>query len=147
MLPLVSKTRPIESGASSLAKCTNFCSDLSSNNRKFSFSSPVTKRFSGSVTVTLIRTTVVSIRMSVRGPFGAATPGLARGSTETLGLSALLPTDTIRTQTERKRSNWELMRDVIGPSHSSFRVYQKPDWTFQKTDLARIYLKHLPYHL
>jgi len=29
-----------------------------------------------------------------------------------------------------------LVRDVIGPSHSSFRVYQKSDYRSQKTDLA-----------
>ena len=37
MLPLVSKTTPTESGASSLENCTNFCSVLSSNSRKCSF--------------------------------------------------------------------------------------------------------------
>src|SRR5438093_130765 len=136
MLPLVSKTKPIESGASSLAKWTTFCSTLSSMSRKFSFSSPVTKRLSGSVTVTLIRTTVVSTRISVRGPLGPGAVGLARGSTETFGLSALRPTDKNRRHKGAKRSNRHLLRDVIGPSHSSIRVYQKRDCTFQKNGLA-----------
>ena len=39
MLPLVSNTMPIESGASSLENCVIFCSTLSSNSLKCSFSS------------------------------------------------------------------------------------------------------------
>ena len=44
MLPLVSKTMPTESGASSLENCVTSCSTLSSKSLKFSLSRPVTKR-------------------------------------------------------------------------------------------------------
>src|SRR4051794_26508456 len=64
MLPLVSKTRPIDIGASSLENSLIDCSTLSSNRRKWSFSRPVTNRFRGSVTVTLIKTSVLLIRIS-----------------------------------------------------------------------------------
>src|SRR5437763_6754647 len=64
MLPLVSKTRPIEMGASSLEKALISCSTLSSKSLKWSFSSPVTKRLRGSVTVTLIKTNVLLTRIS-----------------------------------------------------------------------------------
>src|SRR6266403_1545683 len=136
MLPLVSKTKPIERGASSLAKWTIFCSPLSSKTLKFSFSRPVTKRFSGSVTVTLIRTTVVSTRMSLRGPLAAGAVGLALGSTVTLGLSAHHPGDAINALMSSSWGSNRWIRDVIGPSHSSFRVYQKLNYRSQKTDLA-----------
>ena len=67
------------------------CSTLSSDSLKCSFSSPVTNRFNGSVTVTLIRTSVVSTRMlACRLSFSfAAAPGegLIRGSMATLGSS------------------------------------------------------------
>ena len=81
MLPLMSKTSPTLSGASSLENCWIFCSTLSSEILKFSFSSPVTKRFSGSVTVTGMSTTVVSTRMFAFGS-GASdlSVGLTRGS-------------------------------------------------------------------
>ena len=67
MLPLQSKTTPTESGASSLENWVISCGSLSSNSLKFSFSSPVTKRFKGSVTVTGISTSVLSTRMFDRG--------------------------------------------------------------------------------
>src|SRR6266576_3686107 len=133
MLPLVSKTQPMESGASSLAKWVTFCSTLSSNSRKFSFSNPVTKRLSGSVTVTLIKTTVVSTRMSVFGPFASGAVGLARGSIVTLGLSALQATDP--SNRDSRSGKWILVRDVIGLSHSSIRVYQDLDVIFQKAEI------------
>src|SRR5580692_1394348 len=60
MLPLVSKRIPTESGASSPEKCVIFCSAPSSKMLKSFFSSPSTKRFMGSVTVTGITTSVVS---------------------------------------------------------------------------------------
>src|SRR5271165_3430001 len=59
MLPLVSKTKPMEMGASSEENCVICCSTLSSKSLKCSFSRPVTKRFSGSVTVTLMSTRVL----------------------------------------------------------------------------------------
>src|SRR5580704_8841281 len=62
MLPLSSKTRPIERGASSPEKCTTVCSTPSSGRRNSSFWSPRTKRFSESVTATGICTRVVSTR-------------------------------------------------------------------------------------
>ena len=83
MLPLQSKTIPMASGASSLENCTSFCSDLSSKTRKFSASRPVTNRFSGSVTVTGICTSVVSTRMFDRG---GRLPTLGLGSRLNLNL-------------------------------------------------------------
>src|ERR1039458_5017844 len=60
MLPLVSKRIPTESGASSPEKWVIFCSTPSSKMLKSCFSSPSTKRFMGSVTVTGITSRVVS---------------------------------------------------------------------------------------
>src|SRR6266481_160918 len=136
MLPLVSKTKPIESGASSLAKCTTFCSPLSSKTLKFSFSRPVTKRFSGSVTVTLIRTTVVSTRMSLRGPLAAGGVGFALESIATLGLSALQASDAISRHRVKNRRKRSCIRDVIGVSHRRVRVYLKSHYGFQNPELA-----------
>src|SRR6202158_5958460 len=85
MLPLQSKTTPTDRGASSLENWLISCSFLSSNNLKFSFSRPVTKRLYGSVTVTGMSTRVLSTRMLERGATIAFPVGLARGSTETLG--------------------------------------------------------------
>ena len=65
MLPLASKTSPTLKGASSLENCVIVCSAFSSKSLKCSFSNPVTNRFIGSVTVTLIRTSCVSTRMLV----------------------------------------------------------------------------------
>src|ERR1035438_3358617 len=58
---------------------------LSSKRRKFSFSSPVTNRLSGSVTVTGINTSVVSTRMLAFGRISVGTGGLGRGTMETCG--------------------------------------------------------------
>src|SRR5437660_953392 len=82
ILPLKSKTTPIEMGTSSLEKCTTSCSALSSKTRKFSCSRPVTKRLKGSVTVTLTSTRSTSTLMV---PFRLAwlvlsLPGLALGA-------------------------------------------------------------------
>ena len=93
MLPLVSKMRPTESGASSLAKWAIFCSVLSSKTRKCSFSNPVTKRFSGSVTVT--------------GIVAAAVEEVAKTAyrLEVIGASVLavhLAEDGVRTALERE---------------------------------------------
>ena len=65
MLPLASNTRPTLSGASSLENWVIVCSTFSSVSLKCSFSRPVTNRFIGSVTVTLIRTSCVSTRILV----------------------------------------------------------------------------------
>src|SRR5205823_13732192 len=118
------------------AKCTIFCSPLSSKTLKFSFSRPVTKRFSGSVTVTLTRTTVVSTRISLRGPLAAGGVGFALESIATLGLSALQASDAIRKHRVNNRRKRSCIRDVIGLSHRRFRVYQKSDYSFQKLELA-----------
>ena len=80
MLPLQSNTTPTESGASSLENWLRSCSLWSSKTLKFSFSSPVTKRFMGSVTVTGISTRVLSTRMLALGTASARTEGLGRGS-------------------------------------------------------------------
>ena len=56
MLPLTSKITPMETGASSLEKFLISCGSLPSRMEKFSRSSPVTRRFSGSVMVTGTRT-------------------------------------------------------------------------------------------
>ena len=81
MLPLVSNTNPTLSGASSLENCRIFCSTLSSEILKFSFSRPVTKRFRGSVTVTGMSTMVVSVRILALGSGASAfSEGFARGS-------------------------------------------------------------------
>ena len=92
MEPEASKTRPTERGASSLAKVAIFCSDLSSKSLKCSASRPVTKRLSGSVTVTLIRTRLVSTRMlagrEARGSGSSAGPVLRRGAAVVLLLVA-----------------------------------------------------------
>jgi hypothetical protein len=80
MLPLQSKTTPTESGASSLENCVISCGCLSSVSLKFSFSSPVTKRFMGSVTVTGISTSVLSTRMLERGRASASHPVWLRTS-------------------------------------------------------------------
>ena len=79
MLPLQSKTTPTESGASSLENCEISCSVLSSKTLKFSFSSPVTKRFKGSVTVTGISTRVLSTRMLALAPSSSARLGARNG--------------------------------------------------------------------
>ena len=62
MLPLVSNTRPTATGSSSIANCVMVCSTRSSKTRKFSFSSPVTGRLSGSFTETGMSTRFVSTR-------------------------------------------------------------------------------------
>src|SRR6266850_1237510 len=56
MLPLMSKITPSETGASSLENDLISCWLLPSNTEKLSLSSPVTKRFIGSVMVTGTRT-------------------------------------------------------------------------------------------
>ena len=78
MLPLVSSSRPMETGASTFVKCVILCSTPSSNSRKFSLVKLVTEAPSGVVTLTGIRTSGTSTRRSARGLFG-----LARGTIAT----------------------------------------------------------------
>ena len=52
MLPLISNTKPMETGTSSLDNVSTSCSLLFSKTRKFSFSRPTTRRSDGSMTVT-----------------------------------------------------------------------------------------------
>ena len=63
MLPLASKTMPSDNGTSSAPNCVISWVALFSSILKCSFSSPVTKRPMGSVTVTLIRTSGTSTLM------------------------------------------------------------------------------------
>ena len=60
--PLMSKMTPSEIGASSLEKCRISCGLPLSVSWKFSFSSPVTRRFIGSVMVTGTSTRSTSSR-------------------------------------------------------------------------------------
>src|ERR1022692_5077483 len=74
--PLTSKITPNETGASSLEKWLISCGWPLSVRKKLSFSSPVTRRFMGSVTVTGTRTRSTSLRMGLVWV-------LSDGSTET----------------------------------------------------------------
>ena len=119
MLPDASNTSPIESGASSLENCVISCFTLSSKSVKCSFSRPVTKRLSGSVTVTLMRTSWVSTRIEgsraaccSSGVFGA---GFTRGARSLPGvlLSAAVPvwrSSLLRQETcDRKQAKKEVL--------------------------------------
>src|SRR5262249_52274082 len=77
----------------------------------------VTKRLMGSVTVTGIRTTFVSTRISALGPLASGAVGFALASIATFGLSALRTAVTNTQLADNVRSQRNF-RDVIGPSHS-----------------------------
>jgi len=77
--PLISKITPSEIGASSLEKCWIACFSPLSSNTKFSFSSPVTNLFIGSVIVTENQhqvhvTRIGLVRFSGSGPLPLPQP-------------------------------------------------------------------------
>src|SRR5579871_6626357 len=90
MLPLESKITPRDTGASSLEKVRISCWLLPSYNWKLSFSSPVTRRFIGSVMVTGTRTRSTSTfsgrtcalkpEVEEAGTSGGGVEGLGAGS-------------------------------------------------------------------
>src|ERR1035437_146832 len=88
MEPERSKMIPMETGASSLAKVLIFCSPLLSKTLKSSFSSPVTRRFMGSVTVIGTSTMSTFMRMSAPGRALRAPGPVAAGASTPAGAPA-----------------------------------------------------------
>ena len=80
MLPLMSKTTPKDSGASSLEKWRMSCFSPFSKSSKLVCSRPVTSRLSGSVIVAGMSTRSTSTRNGLVCVFSAASVGLSYGA-------------------------------------------------------------------